>query len=263
MGPREHDRAKQGETGSEDRGWDIYPAGFRTPSAGIGRRAVALVTSCALILSACSSATERAAERAAQAPTLASMQEKGGFPAGTPGIRNLVVDFTVQDRKKIVLSEDGTGFLVVKSDRMEDPVKLVFRDDTPVTYQLPFDRLELVAIGSSMICAENAFEVSANDETELAIGIEVRAFGSEVDGKQHHIGRIEPSGPSAETHVQYSRPTLCRNVAAWEKLEYDDRPEIEDVAAIAVGVTLGVGVLALCVATMGAGCAAAGALSKF
>ncbi len=158
--------------------------------------AILATASATLALAACSSATVSEKPQSPKEPTIEATaapsaepakissgpiriapQLINDWPADTPNLRDVVFDFKVTGNREYIMPDDGSGFLIIKSERMAEPVKLVFYDGMRASYRIPIDRLEILRVGPSLTCRETAFSVPSKAGTDIKIVVEIEGGG--------------------------------------------------------------------------------------
>ena len=205
-------------------------------------RMIALLASVAHLLATCSNATvnhsesasKDAASNAANASTeqlaksaSVSPQLVNDWPPDTPDLRDVIFEFTVTGEKKRVLSDDGSGFLVIQSAETSEAAKLVFFDDTRALYHIPKGSFEVIAVGPDFLCQDIIFKVLGEKEHEIIFDVSVhggKGFAGEGAAAIRLTGR---QGPYKE----------CYTLSAWEKANAGQaKPSGAKVALAVVGL---------------------------
>jgi hypothetical protein len=187
-------------------------------------------------------------------PTRIAPRLINDWPADTPNLRDVVFDFKVIGNHEYIMPDDGSGFLIIKSERMTELVKLVFYDGMRVSYRIPIDRFEILRVGPSLTCRETAFSVPSNGGTGIEIAVEIEGGGFSDAGLE--MDSYTPKSQWAYMKLSWQREEkqpggsnsvnkFCRSDAAWAEfdgLKTGRHPTAKEIMA---GIAKGAGIAVL------------------
>ena len=202
------------------------------------KRIVAGLAAAAHLLSACSSATvsqpspppaqpvtEATAvppdepTKAAPESALVSAQLTNGWPAETPDLRDVVLNFKVIGDRERALSHDNSGFLVIRSEQTAESAKLIFYDSQRLLYRLPAHNFNIHSIGSDLICRDAGFYVPIKKEEQIEFVVEIVGHdGGALISFRRPSGKISGCRPQEE----WAKLDAADGQSVWAKY---DSPE--------------------------------------
>ena len=153
------------------------------------------------------------------APIDVAPQLMTDWPADTPNLRDVVFEFKVTGDREHIMPDDGSGFLIIRSEGMAEPVKLVFNDGLTASYRMPIDRFEILSVGPSLTCRETAFSVPSNDEAGMKISVEIEGGSFSGRESQWAYTKLSWHGAEGQPGESSSVNKFCRNDAAWAEFD--------------------------------------------
>lgn len=122
-----------------------------------------------------------------------------GWPPGTPGLVETVLDVRAFDADGAIMGSDRRGLVLLEREETGEAVGLVFDNGMPRRYRLPAGTYRLVGFGERHLCRGADFTIEGGDGADPAIFLTVTGTRDAltVDVRQKRVAVDGPVPPPA------------------------------------------------------------------